>query len=313
MILTLTLNPAIDKTVVIPNFSEGAVNRIESVRTDIGGKGINVSKCLLVLGNISTAVAVWAGETGKRGKDYLIHSGFNSYSIELDEGETRTNLKIIDTEKNVNTDINEPGPTLDRRTFEGLMNTIDSMIKEDDILVLSGSLPKGLDSTAYRDMILFFKEKGVKTILDADGESFVYGIEAIPYLVKPNIDELCRYTKKELKTEEEIISAARELVQKGIKEVVVSLGADGSLFVTADKVLKAEALKVPVQSTVGAGDSMVAALAHGLDCGVDEIKRLKLATAISAASVMLSGTQPPELETVKKLYKEVTIKNVGSI
>ena len=99
-------------------------------------------------------------------------------------------------------------------------------------------------------------------------------------------------------------------MKTGIKEVVVSLGADGALFVTEDKCYKADALKVPVQSTVGAGDSMVAALAHGLDCGVDEIKRLKLAIAISAASVMRSGTQAPDCETVKKLYKDVNVVEV---
>jgi len=310
MIFTVTLNPAIDKTVVIRNFKEGSVNRIESVRADIGGKGINVSKCLLVLGNISTAIAIWAGENGKWGKDQLIHSGFGSYNVELDEGETRTNLKIIDPEKNINTDINEPGPTVRPEEINGFSWYIANIMKEGDIFVLSGSIPKGLNSDIYRDMILQCNEKGIKTLLDADGDSFRYGIEAKPYLIKPNIDELCRYTGKDLKTQDEIISVAKEFIKSGIKEVVVSLGADGALFVTENKCYKADALKVPVQSTVGAGDSMVAALAHGLDCGADEIERLKLATAMGAASVMCSGTQAPEQETVKKLYENVKVVEV---
>ncbi len=310
MIFTVTLNPAIDKTVVIRNFEEGSVNRIESVRTDIGGKGINVSKCLLVLENISTAIAIWAGENGKWGKEQLIHSGFNSYNVELDEGETRTNLKIIDPVKNLNTDINEPGPTVRPEEINGFSWYIENIMKKDDIFVISGSIPKGLNSDIYRDMILQCNEKGIKTLLDADGESFRYGIEAKPYMIKPNIDELRKYTGKDLETDEEIITVARELIKSGIKEVVVSLGADGALFITEDKCYKADALKVPVQSTVGAGDSMVAALAHGLACGVDEIKRLKLATAIGAASVMCSGTQAPDHETVKKLYKDVNVVEV---
>ena len=183
-------------------------------------------------------------------------------------------------------------------------------MKEGDIFVLSGSIPKGLNSDIYRDMILQCNEKGIKTLLDADGDSFRYGIEAKPYLIKPNIDELCRYTGKDLKTQDEIISVAKEFIKSGIKEVVVSLGADGALFVTENKCYKADALKVPVQSTVGAGDSMVAALAHGLDCGADEIERLKLATAMGAASVMCSGTQAPEQETVKKLYENVKVVEV---
>ncbi len=310
MIFTLTLNPAMDKTVVIENLTPGGVNRIQSMRVDVGGKGINVSKCLKNLGCESTAAAFWGGTAGQRGIDFLKEKGIGALTVRVAE-DTRTNLKIIDPAKGENTDINEPGPTITAENREALWSLLDEHIKPGDILILSGSVPKGCSAGTYRELTNRYQEKGAQVYLDADGENFRLGITAAPVLIKPNIDELNRHLNTTLTETSEIIRAAQALLSLGIREVVVSLGADGALLVKEGLCLHARGLKVPVQSTVGAGDSMVAALACGAEKGLSDQQRLKLAIAISAASVMCSGTQAPEAETIEKLYHQVEIREVN--
>ena len=310
MIYTLTLNPAMDKTVVIEDFIPGGVNRIRSLRVDVGGKGINVSKCLKSLGCHSTAAAFWGGTTGQRGIDFLAENNIGSLAVQVSE-DTRTNLKIIDPVRHENTDINEPGPTVTEENMSELNRQLDSHILPGDILILSGSIPKGCAGSIYRDLISRYQEKGADVYLDADGENFRLGITANPAFIKPNIDELNRYLGGNLTDISDIAAAAKQFVNQGIREVVVSLGADGALLVTEQVCLKADGLCVPVNSTVGAGDSMVAAFACGAQLGLTNVQRLKLAVAISAASVMCSGTQAPETETIEKLYHQVTVREVN--
>lgn len=310
MIYTLTLNPAMDKTVVIEQFTAGGVNRIQSMRVDVGGKGINVSKCLKSLECSSVAAAFWGGMTGKQGVEFLKENGIGSIAVWVDE-DTRTNLKIVDPVLHQNTDINEPGPTIIEEHITELLDKMDTYIHAGDILILSGSIPRGCPNTIYRDMIDRYRKKGAKVYLDADGENFRQGITAAPALIKPNIEELARYCGKNLEDIPQIITAASEFMACGIDEVVVSLGPDGALLVKKGLCLKAEGLNVPVRSTVGAGDSMVAALACGEARGLSDVQRLKLAVAISAASVMCSGTQAPEAEIIEALYNKVIIREVN--
>ncbi len=309
MIYTLTLNPAIDKTVVIPSFSANAVNRVQSVRTDVGGKGINVSKCLLSLGCKSTAVAFWGGTSGAQGVRFLKDSGIPSLTVQVAE-ETRTNLKIADPELGQNTDINEPGPHISSEELASMVKLLEEHIQPGDLLVLSGSIPRGVEPSIYRELILRHQQRGAKVFLDADGLSLREGITAAPYLVKPNIRELSDYMGRELRSEEDLLSAARQLLRSGIREIVISMGADGGLLVNSAGAYRAYGLKVPVRSTVGAGDSMVAALAWGIQRGMCGSSRLALAVAISAASVMCTGTQAPEADTIKELMDQVKIEEV---
>lgn len=310
MIFTLTLNPAMDKTVVIENLTPGGVNRIRSLRVDVGGKGINVSKCLKALGCGSTAAAFWGGTAGQRGVDFLREQGIGSLTVAVSE-DTRTNLKIIDPIRKENTDINEPGPTITEAQMAEMIQKLDEAIAPGDILILSGSVPKGCQPTIYRDLTARYRSRGARVYLDADGENFRRGIEAAPTLIKPNIDELNRYLGRDLTTVAEIADAAKAFLAQGMEEVLVSMGGDGAVLVKNGLCLKAEGLSVPVLSTVGAGDSMVAALACGWERGMTDEDRLRLAIAISAASVMCSGTQAPDKETIENLYHQVIIREVN--
>lgn len=309
MIYTITLNPAIDKTVMIPNFMAGEVNRVQSLRTDAGGKGINVSKCLANLGAKSVAGAILGGTTGDEILALLKEKGLEVLAAEV-SGQSRTNMKIIDQEQGKNTDINEPGPEVSETVLCKLRDEIGEKIQSGDIVILSGSLPKGAPTSLYGEWISYFHKLGAVVFLDADGKAMQEGIEAVPYLVKPNDVELSRLVGRELSGEAEYIEAGKSLMEKGIKEVVISLGGDGAIFLSDDGIFKADALKVPVLSTVGAGDSMVAAMAYGLEKQLPREKKIQLAVAIGAASVMCDGTQAPEAETVWKLAEQVHVQEV---
>ena len=309
MIYTVTLNPAIDKTVVIDNFTAGSVNRIGTIREDAGGKGINVSKCLKKLGADTVAVMILAGNTGKRLSAMLEDMKISMLRVPA-EGENRTNLKIIDPVNHQNTDINEPGPKVTQATLRQLLVKLCQRIRPGDIVVLSGSLPKGADKNLYARWVKYFYYRGVSVYLDADGEPMARGIAAVPAMIKPNNDELAALMGKEKLTLEEMMAEGQRLVETGIEEVVISLGSDGILSVSKDGCYKADALTVPVKSTVGAGDSVVAAMAYGKEKKLPREEMLRLAVAIGAASVMQDGSQPPEASLVWELAKHVQLKKL---
>jgi len=306
MIYTVTLNPAIDKTVVIENLTVGGVNRVSSVREDAGGKGINVSKCLKNLGAETVAAMVLAGTTGKRLSKML--EAMKIPVLRLDaQGENRTNLKIIDPVKGENTDINETGPKIDPEILEQLKMKLGKSVGKGDIVVLSGSLPAGIDKGLYGEWIRYFRSHDASVLLDADGEALYRAIDALPYMIKPNETELAALVGKQHLSREEMITEGKRLHEMGIPEIVISLGSEGALFINADGCFHAESLKVPVRSTVGAGDSMVAAIVYGKKKKLSREQKIRLAIAMGAASVMQSGTQPPESALVWELAKQVVI------
>lgn len=306
MIYTVTLNPAIDKTVVIENLHTGAVNRVGSVREDAGGKGINVSKCLKKLGAESVAAMILAGDAGKRLENMVAALEIPTLSVWA-QGQSRTNLKIIDPVKKENTDINEPGPVVSAELLDELKEKLGERIQPGDLVILSGSLPAGVDKGLYGAWTAYFRSLGACVYLDADGEPMQKGMAAVPYMIKPNNDELAALLGKNSLTREEMLAEGKRLLDTGIREVVISLGGDGALFVSEDGCFHAPALSVEVKSTVGAGDSVVAAMAYSQAKALSREQKIRLAVAIGAASVMQSGTQPPESTLVWKLAEQVVI------
>lgn len=309
MIITVTLNPALDKTVEIPDFSIDAVGRITKMRTDPGGKGLNVSKVIAKLGGTSTAVGVLGGTTGRRIADAMDALGI-ACNFTFVEGETRTNLKVIDPARHTNTDLNEPGLTVTQDTLDGMLATLTQSIRPGDIVVLSGSLPKGAPVDTYGVWTAACREAGARVFLDADGEPLAHGLAAKPYLAKPNNHELSRLTGRTLQTADDLLAAARGMIEDGVERVVVSMGGDGALFVGKDGAYRAEGLKVPVGSTVGAGDSMVAALAYAAEQGMSGEDTVRLAVATSAANVMCSGSQAAERSAVDELLPRVVFHRI---
>jgi len=306
MIITLTMNPAIDKTVTVKEFTIDHVNRISDVHLDAAGKGINVSKVVKNLGGRTKTIAFLGGSNGDFIEKSLQEDHVTLVKIPV-EGQTRINTKIVDPIRGTFTDINEAGPKVEKAHVDLFINQLISHSSSQTTLVLTGSLPPGMPSSVYRDLIEQVSAFGATTVLDASGESFRQALKAKPTIVKPNIHELEQYLGHKLSTEHEIIEAGRHMINDGVEIVVISLGHEGAVMVTKDKVLKAKGLNVDVKSTVGAGDAMVAALCYGYEkkFPLDEI--FNLAIASSAAQVSVKGTKPPSLDLIYKLRKQVEI------
>ena len=306
MIRTVCLNPAIDKTIQVPGFTLDAVNRVTELRADAGGKGINVSKVVKELGGQSKAYAILAGDAGNSIKHMVTAMGIDVVSVEV-EGETRTNTKVVDQKLHTNTDINEPGPTVTAEDLNKLLDILVADIEEGDTVILAGSIPAGAPADTYATWVKACTEAGAKVFLDADGEVLDHGISAGPSMIKPNDIELSGMVGRKLDTLEKIDAAAREIMDRGVDWVTVSMGGDGALFVTPEKTYKASSPKVKVGSTVGAGDSVVAAIAFAQDLGLDIIDIIKLAVATGSANVSMEGTQAAPRTLVDSLIDEVGI------
>lgn len=306
MIYTVTLNPALDKTATVENLRLDSVNRISELRVDPGGKGINVSKVVRELGAKTVAIALLGGHTGTMLRNMLVELGIECKVLEV-EGETRTNLKIKDPTLKTNTDINEPGPEVTDEQLRGMLDGLVGEVGSGDIVVLSGSLPRGAAADTYKVWVAALKKTGAKVYLDADGDKLVRGIEAKPDLIKPNEIELGAMMGRTLDADDKIVEAARELIDGGLDRVMVSMGGAGALYVARDVTIKANPVKVPVGSTVGAGDSVVAALAYAQDKGLGLEDTMRLAMATGAANVMQSGTQAAPRELVDSLIDKVVV------
>lgn len=306
MIITVTMNPAIDKTAELTHFQHEALNRLNNVVTDAGGKGINVSKTIQALGGESIATGFLAGNGGT-----VICNVLESMHIQSDfifvEGETRTNLKIVEP-GGVLTELNEAGPCIDEAAIEQLLLKLEAYATKDTMYILSGSVSAGVDKSIYKRIIECVKKKGAAVFLDADGELFTNALEAAPNMIKPNKFELEQYFHCEHEaSEEELIQMGQKLQAKGIQNVIISMGKDGALFLLGNRIFKAAGLQVKAHSTVGAGDAMVAAFSYGMHEKLNIEACIRLSVAASAGAVVTIGTKPPTKELVDKLKMQVEI------
>ena len=306
MIITVTLNPALDKTIEVDEFKIGSVNRIASTRVDAGGKGINVSKVIKELKHKSLALGFLGGSSGNQIKNYLDDLNIKNEFLPL-IGETRTNLKIFDKINNTHTDINENGPSLTEEDISKIKEKIVNHCQGNCLVVLSGSVPSGVNPSIYGEIIKDIKNKGGKVVLDAEGELLMQGIKAGPYMVKPNTDELEKAFGIRIDNEEKVIETGKKILEYGVKYVVISQGGEGSIFISSEKVAKVKGIKVEVKSTVGAGDSMVAAMAVAIQENYSFEEAIKLACATSTANVMTEGSQTGRFVDIEKFKKEITI------
>lgn len=309
MIITVTMNPAIDKTVEIDSLVEGGLNRIKKVEYDAGGKGINVSKTIRELGGHSIATGFLGGNNGKTIASVLKDKGIASDFIWVD-GETRTNTKVFE-ENGTLTELNEPGPVITEEQIQELMEKLLGYAGIDTLVVLSGSIPAGVPKDTYARIIREVHKKGAKVLLDADGELFRLGVEAAPDMIKPNRVELEEYAGMDYRaSEEELLKIAEKFREKGIGTIAVSMGKSGAMFLLEDTAAKCPALKVKAHSTVGAGDAMVAGLAYAWNEKLPADEKIRLCIAVSAGAVTTIGTKPPAKDLVEELKKQVTVEYI---
>lgn len=307
MIITVTMNPAIDKTAELEQLERGSLNRLKNCLWDIGGKGINVSKTIQAMGGETIATGFCGGGTGRQIEESLKELEIKSDFVHIND-ETRVNLKLVEG-KGIVTELNEPGPFVTEEEVKKLTEKLISYAGADTLFVFAGSIPRGIEKDIYFKLIPLVKEKGAKVFLDADGELFARGLEGEPDYIKPNRKELEEYFKRDYRvSEEELLEMGRDLLQKGSSLVAISLGQMGALFLTKEHALKCPGIKVRAHSTVGAGDAMVAGLVYSLAKGEDLSECVKLAMAVSAGAVTTQGTKPPHKELIEELKQKIEIR-----
>ncbi len=298
MIVTVTPNPSIDRTIAVDAIHRGEVHRATSSRIDPGGKGVNISRALTAQGAATVAVLPAGGPEGLLMAELLDAAGVVRVCVPVAGGSLRMNVAVVEPD-GTTTKLNEPGPTLSAAEVDQLLEVTlarardAAAVGESSWVVGSGSLPPGAPDTLYAGLVTRAREAGLRVAIDSSGAPFGPAVSARPHLIKPNHEELAELVGRELTTLGQVRDAAYGLVENGIETVVVSLGGDGALWVDPDTVLHARASIDTPLSTVGAGDCLLAGLIDALTGGADPAAALTAGVTWGAAAVRLPGSQVP--------------------
>lgn len=283
-VYTVTFNPALDYLMYTNGVKQGETNRSKKETLQFGGKGINVSFVLQSLGIKTVALGFVGGFTGKVLEKEIKKQGIKTDFVRLKSGNTRINVKIKDTPE---TEINAVGPKITKEDIDRLFKKL-KRVKTSDMIVLSGSVPKGVSPNIYSEISKRLSHKDVKILVDATGELLLNALPNKPFLIKPNKSELEQLVGKKLSTLDDIKKAAEQLRQKGAKNILVSLGSEGALLLDEDgNYYHQKAPKINPINTVAAGDSAVAGFISGVNKGYDYA--LKLAVAAGSATAAKEG------------------------
>lgn len=307
MITAICMNPSFDKTVEVDAMTLGEVNRIRSIRTDMGGKGINVAVVAQRLGLKCRCIGTMGREGAERLQTMMDAEGLE-YAFMQVPGSVRTNTKIVSRDGKGVTELNEAGAPLNAQQLAEFFAMARQQAADSQYAVLTGSLPPDCPTGTYRELMRTLE--GVNCILDVGGKELELGAEAHPFLIKPNLSELEATLGLQLRTLRTIRDAALIFLRKGVQHVVVSMGSMGAMYVSPDKTLFAPALRVEARSTVGAGDAMVGGLLKGLEEEGDMARAFRYGMAAGAASVMTEGTQLIRPEDFESLLGQVKIQEV---
>lgn len=281
MIYTVTLNPSLDYTVWVNEFSTGRINRTEIEKIYPGGKGINVSVILKNLGFDSLSLGFSAGFTGAEIKKLMSALGCASDFIDIPGETSRINIKL---KSGAETEINARGPKIPSSALDLLFSKIKEL-SDGDTLILAGSIPAGLPEDLYMRILELISGKNIRTIVDASGKLLLNALKFRPFLIKPNLAELSEVSGKELSSKDEIISAAKELFLMGAENVLVSMAADGAILVCGNgEVFASLPPRGKVINSVGAGDSMVAGFIAGFLSTGSYADAFRLALCAGSAS-----------------------------
>lgn len=309
MILTVTLNAAIDKRYVVENYQVGEVNRVKECAYVAGGKGLNVSKTAAIAGAEVLATGFVGGHAGAYITEAVEKQGVATDFIQV-KGESRSCINIYDTVNKTQTEFLEPGVVVSEEEQRAFYLKFDQLLAKCDVVAMSGSVPKGIGTDMYPKLVAMAKAAGKKIIVDTSGALLEETVKAKPNMVKPNIDEIRLLTGKQILGREELIEAGIELQKSGIERVVISLGADGSLMFVDEGVYQAVVPKIDAVNTVGCGDCMTAGFAISFEQGMSPEEALRFASATSAASAMREETGYFETEDMKALFDQIEIKKL---
>ncbi|MGI6201064.1 MAG: 1-phosphofructokinase family hexose kinase [Christensenellales bacterium] len=310
MITAISLNPCIDRTVKIPSFQYGGMNRICDVRMEASGKGVNVALGCAALGVEKVAcIGFNCQGNGKIVCDRLKDAGVRMEFV-YQGGDVRINTKVLDLSKNVVTELNEAGRAPSAEEMAQMEALVLRYAPKSSQMVFTGSLPPSCDPATYRDLIRQASAMGVLCILDAEGEKLRLGVQAQPYLIKPNRYELELAVGEQLKTLADVKRAALSYIDQGVRIVAVSMGGDGALITDGSHTYFAPPIPVELGSTVGAGDSMVSGFCAAIDEGLDTLGLFRYGVASATAAVMAEGTQLVTRQGMDPLLARVAVQEV---
>ncbi|MGV3488767.1 MAG: 1-phosphofructokinase [Tuberibacillus sp.] len=309
-IVTITLNPAIDTMYRMASFEINKGHRVEAPIRTAGGKGLNVSRVARCLNEDVLATGFVGGTNGEFIRNEIRKMGIEDGFVAI-EGETRVCLAFNDDNGN-QTELMEYGPTISESEQKKFLEDLPEILEAADTLVISGSLPRGVTPDLYKVILQKAAEKGVKALLDTSGTALKESLEAQPFMIKPNRDELEQWLGVPIKNDEQIWDAVRNAASRyGIPLVIVSDGANGCFVSYSGKLYKVSSVKVPVVNPVGSGDSFVAGIAVGLHRGHSIEETLALASACGAANASEAMTGFVNPDKVTEMMKQVDIQLIG--
>jgi 6-phosphofructokinase 2 len=307
-IVTITLNPAVDVATSIERVVDTRKLRCSPARRDPGGGGINVARVIQRLGGDCSAIYLAGGATGQMLRELLDAEAFVGVGIEI-AGETRENFSVLEQCTGLEYRFVLPGPTLSALDWQRCLDEFNGLEVPPRYLVMSGSLPPGAATSTYAQLARLASARGTRVVVDTSGPALAEALDAGVWIVKPSLSELQDLTGRPLLEEAECIAAAQDIARSGRARIVaVTLGERGALLVTAERCLRAAGLAVKVCSSIGAGDSFVAALIWALNRGVDIDEAFRYGMAAASATLLGAGTTLCERGEVERLYREISIR-----
>jgi tagatose 6-phosphate kinase len=311
MILTVTLNPSIDKIYLINDYALGEVHRPLQTIASPGGKGLNVARVAKLMGEEVGATGPLGGGNGNYLRKGVAELGIADLFIAIEE-ETRICINVSDEKNQRCTEVLEEGPRLSEEEVALQLSFFDSVLDNVDVVTLSGSMAKGFPVDFYGQLIAKIKLMGKKVILDSSGEAFAEGVKAKPFSIKPNEEEIKKVYDGPLSSREDHIKAIKHFKQLGIELPIISLGEEGSLVGLSDGVYKVSIPPVISVNTVGSGDSFIAGLAVGISRNLNEKECIKLATACGTANTQFAQTGFVEQVMVTNYFNQVTLEKLDA-
>ncbi len=306
MVITVTINPAMDRVLTIDKFRQNVTNRIQKQFKCVGGKGTHVSINLSLMGIRSIAVGVVMGPTGEDILRELSAFDIDLRFIRLKKGSSRTNYVLVDADGNSSL-ISEKGELMEQDIIERLIRQYTDVISSGDTVVISGDASNQKDTALQDRLIDIALSNKARFCLDASGEHLAAGIRRGPFLIKPNLDELGFLYGKELFGQEDILAALRQVHEAGAENIVASCGADGSFALLGEKLYRVRSATVEVKNTVGCGDALLSGIIAGFEMKLNDVDNLRRATAIAAATAMNESTVGFDPAVARELIADIEV------
>jgi 1-phosphofructokinase len=308
-VVTITLNPALDLTGSLDKLHTGAVSLVNSGSLHAAGKGVNVAKVLSDLGAEVTVTGFLGSDNQELFGQLFEAMGAQDKFIRV-AGSTRINVKLVEQSGSVS-DINFPGVFVGNDAIQQFETVLSELMLSHDYFVFAGSLPQGISAQQCAKWVSLLQQNGKRVLFDSSRDALAKGLDSKPWLIKPNDEELAQFVGRHLDNQEQCLEAAESLTSKGIANIVVSMGAEGVLWLENNQWLQAKPPRMNVVSTVGAGDTLVAGLCWGHMQSLTKEELLSFATALSALAVSQVGVGVPNIEDVKSLQQKIQLQELS--